>query len=192
MELVFESQTGSCSRYWGTRGGRTSQHVFGRRALTQEERLLVGGGDDGGDCGAGGDCGSGSGSGDAGADAPDSSEEGVVTVTDSDTVTIIGHTSSLADSPTLTASQSAQFGSLLGGATGIVSFVGGLTASATLGEAISIGVVLGGIIGIVSLGVVISGLALAALVSQAIDNSSVPGMGPNTGSGGYGGGDGGG
>lgn len=132
------------------------------RELTIDELSLVSGGDDGGcgvGCGDGGDCSSGgdcsvtstadgavcSFSGGAITCAESVGADGVASIT----VTGSGFGQGLGPS------QSAQFGALLGSATGLTAFVAGvLPASMTLGEAMAIGGILGGVAGVAAVGVV--------------------------------------
>src|SRR5437870_2357932 len=98
------------------------------RTLTFEELDIVSGGDDGG-CGSGGDCGGtgGDGGGTGGEGTPSACVvgDGVITCGESisadgiATITITGQ----GFGQGLTASQAAQFGGLIGGATGLAAFV---------------------------------------------------------------------
>lgn len=163
MELAFAHQTGGASRYWGARGAPQPEHSLGKRALSDQELELLGGGDDGGDaggCGAG-DCGdSGSCSGDSGCSeaAPDPSA--IVTMPG---VTVIGIAPS---APGMEASTLAAIGTALGGAAGAAAFATGAAGTMALGDAIALGSVLGAIVGFTAFGVTFTGLALLALLAN--------------------------
>mgnify|MGYP001259580500 FL=1 len=121
------------------------------RALTFDELSLVSGGE--GDCGAGGDCGGGGSDGGGGGDSSSACVvgDGVITCGDSISadgfaqVTITGS----GFGQGLTAAQAGQFGAMIGGATGLAAFVPGvLPATMTLGEAIAVGTVMFGLLGV--------------------------------------------
>lgn len=157
MELAFAAPTG-VSRFWGVSRKAPAEHVIGRRALSDDELKMFGGGDDGGDCGAGGDCGDSGGScGDSGCAPADPSAISMPGVT------VIG----IAPTPAgFSISDAAALGSLFGGAAAVVGFAVGLTGTMSLGTAIALGSLFGGIIGVVAVGVVFAGIALANLISN--------------------------
>ena len=166
MELAFAAPTGF-SRFWGAGGKPLPQHAFGRRTMTEEELLAVSGGDDGGDgggdCGAGGDCGSDSGSCGGSDCATPADPSNTISFP---TVTVIGIAPNPAVPSVGDASAATAFGSLLGGAAGAVAFGTGAAGMMGLGDAIALGTILGGIVAIATMGIVITGLALLALLAN--------------------------
>jgi len=114
------------------------------RILTMEELALVSGGDDGASCSAG-NCGDVSGNGDT------AGTLGTVTVTDS-----------------------AAIGGLVGGAGGLAAVLTGSAGALGVGDTIAIGGVLGGAIGVAS---AIITAAIAAAIAAIPANTGIPALG---------------
>lgn len=123
------------------------------RQLLFNELAFVSGGDDG--CSDGG---GGCSPGDTGAGGGAASVGGVTAVADLGTVTVTG----------FSASQGAQFGALAGSAIGLGAVLtGAVPLTMSLGEAMALGALLGGVAGIASVAIAAAIIALMAQQSGA-------------------------